>query len=164
MASSSTTMKVEYEFFYIFPLAPFLSNEQCQKCKICNKMIKYSLSTKGNLLNHLQTAHSQQLKEQQDAQLKAQSSNVSIDPYKGFLQAKPFARQEQLTRALVKNLIAEGPSISIVAQNWFRSFMSQALPKYKIPAKDTIISVINSQAIKSKDLLIKQIQESQCRP
>ena len=33
--------------------------------------------------------------------------------------------------------------------------MSQALSQYKIPAKDTIISFINSQAIKSKDLLIK---------
>ena len=49
---------INYNEFFIFPQPPPKLNKDClAKCNLCNKSFKYSLTTKGNLLHHLETSH-----------------------------------------------------------------------------------------------------------
>ena len=64
----STTIKmasnVDYTVFFSSPSPPPLNNKDCvARCKTCSKPYKYTLTTKGNLLKHLQTSHGQPLEQ-----------------------------------------------------------------------------------------------------
>ena len=56
--SDTTKVCVDYNEFFDLPDSRPQSNSKCRaRCKLCRKVYKYNLTTKGNLLKHLQTAH-----------------------------------------------------------------------------------------------------------
>lgn len=99
-------------------------------------------------MHHLQYFHQEQLRKY------CNKKSLKLDTLtteSGVLEIKPFSRQEQVTTAIVKNLISEGVlPISLVTQPWFREFMKQILPTYQPPSRDTVVSLIESFVEKSK--------------
>jgi hypothetical protein len=76
--STSTNCHLE---FFTFPVPNAVKKEDCvAKCKVCLKCYKYTLTTKGNLLKHLQTKHEEVIekhKEEQAERLRLRLQNTA---------------------------------------------------------------------------------------
>ena len=115
-------VSIDYpQFFYLPDVAPTTKEECRAKCKLCSKFYKYTLTTKGNLLKHMQTKHKQVLDKHKEEQL-TQSHQTTLSP-RGSLVRKQidFNKQENILTSAVKNLFgAGGLPIGIVEQSLFR--------------------------------------------
>ena len=104
--SSSESVSVVYEEFFVFPSQTVsLSTKHCiAKCKLCLKKYKYTLlTTKGNLLKHLQTLHSKALCEHKEERLRLLKSNQSSLITTGSLVKKQseFKNQDYILTSIV---------------------------------------------------------------
>ena len=56
-----------------------LTNKDCKaRCKICSRQYRYTLTSKGNLLKHLQTSHGQQLKQHKEERQSQQMTSGQL--------------------------------------------------------------------------------------
>ena len=104
------------------------------------------MNTKANLLHHLESTHEEILNQYMANKTKPQTSQLVIGKESGTLQLGPFGKQDQITESIVQNLISEGGmSISSINSEWFAKFCNIAIPQYRIPSRNKIISVINEK-------------------
>ena len=64
--ASATAINVDYCCFFSFPPRPSNNKDCVAKCKICSHSYKYTLTSKGNLLKHLQVSHGHDLDSHKD--------------------------------------------------------------------------------------------------
>ena len=58
----SDKVRVNYKEFFEHPETRPTTHFKClARCRLCRKVYKFTLTTKGNLLKHLQTAHTRNL-------------------------------------------------------------------------------------------------------
>ena len=61
-SDSTSKVCVKYNMLFILPeTRPTVSSKCLARCKLCQKTYKYTLTVKGNLLKHLETAHPKKL-------------------------------------------------------------------------------------------------------
>ena len=115
--SDTTKVCVDYKEFFDLPDCRPQSKSKCKaRCKLCRKVYKYNLTTKGNLLKHLQTAHKQNLKahKQKRAEELAKPglpSNQCVLNKDGSVKKvvkEPFRNQDKIVTSIVKNLCGKG--------------------------------------------------------
>ena len=75
-------IRVKYEEFFVLPNTKSGTSRPTQskcvaKCKLCHRLYKFTLSTKGNLLKHLQTAHPKNLEDHKIQRAKATTDELS---------------------------------------------------------------------------------------
>lgn len=163
--------KIDYTRYFSFPSPAPVDNNQClARCKLCKKEFKYGLTSKGNLHNHLFTSHKNEVNkpsefsESSGGSISSNSPNV-LESASGVIQLRPFARQQILSKSLVKDLLGEGGfPITIVEAAWFKRFMQIAQPAYSIPSKKTIEKLISTESAQCNDALIKAISKFAARP
>ena len=114
-SAANAAVNVDYHQFFTFPDVAPKKNEECKaKCKLCHKTkkpYKYTLTTKGNLLKHLQIKHKHALarhKEEQRQQLRLnESSQTTLSlSSSGTLVRKQieFRKQDAIVTSAVRNL------------------------------------------------------------
>ena len=60
---------VKYDTFFLLPdKRPTAPSKCIAKCKLCQKQYKYTLTSKGNLLKHLEIAHFKKLHDHKEEQ------------------------------------------------------------------------------------------------
>ena len=63
----SYKIRVDYQVFFELPKSKPGSQSKCvAKCKLCHRLYKFTFTTKGNLLKHLQTAHPKKLEDHKE--------------------------------------------------------------------------------------------------
>ena len=92
-------------FFFSLPSRPS-NNKDCKaKCKACSKVYKYTMTTKGNLLKHLQVAHSRELESYKQERLQEQSNGQLLLTEPGRKKwDRTFQNQDSIVTSLVRNL------------------------------------------------------------
>ena len=97
------------------------------------RRLSISLTSKDNLHHHLSVVHPEQLKKFLESK-QIPRDQATIESTAGNLMLRTYSRQEQVTKSLAQHLIAQGGlPVSVVEQNWFRSFLNEVLPNYQIP-------------------------------
>ena len=65
----SVKIRVDYKVFFELPEFKPTAKSNCSaRCKLCHGDYKYTLTTKGNLLNYLHTAHPKRLHDYKNEQ------------------------------------------------------------------------------------------------
>ena len=78
---SKACVSVKYSTFFELPdKRPTAPSKCIAKCKLCQKNYKYTLTSKGNLLKHLETAHNKKLLDHREEQRKKKTELLSSLP------------------------------------------------------------------------------------
>lgn len=160
---------ISYEEFFVLPsLKPTTSKECKAKCKLCNcQEYKYTLTSKGNLLKHLQNMHEaehQELsqrkrKEQEDRQTTLTQSSCSITT------SREFRSQDRILTSLVRNVIGSGGlPIQIAEQVWFRKFLYDIEPRFKPVSRVAIKRKLDCLYDEDRQQLAMEVSEINHRP
>ena len=132
--------------FFEIPSNPISNDHVWLNVKNCKRNCKYSMNTKANLLHHLKSTHKEILNQYIANKTKPQTSLLIIGKKSGTLQLRPFGKQDQITESIIQNFILEGGmSISCSNRKWFDKFCNIAIPQYRIPIGNKIISAKNEK-------------------
>ena len=165
MAAASSSLSVNYNEFFKFPHPPLQFNNDCiAECKLCNKTFKYSLTSKGNLHHHLSVVHPEKVKKFLESN-QIPRDQATIESTAGNLKLRTYNKQKQVTKSFAQHLIAQGGlPVSVVEQNWFRSFLNEVLPNYQIPSRETIWKTLEGLANQSTKILLEGLNKAGVRP
>ena len=104
------SVSVTYTDFFDLP-ARSGSSKDCQaKCKVCSHTSKHTLTTKGNLLKHLQTSHGSLLNEHEEKKQRSLESGQGTLTSDGQCsisrkESREFKNQDVILTSLVRNLV-----------------------------------------------------------
>ena len=133
MADTSGVVNVDYCHFFSFPPRPSSNRECIAKCKTCSKNYKYTLTTKGNLLKHLQVSHGRQLESyKQERRRSMNQGQISLTGGTfGRRKDKAFQKQDAILTSFARNVCGHGGlPIHTCEQTWFRDFMNDVEPRF----------------------------------
>ena len=139
MAVGNVTVKYE-EFFHFPAVKPTKSSDCIAKCKLCpsnSQTYKYNITTKGNLLKHLQSSHMQLLKEHKERekdlmQRHLDTSQTLLSLSSAGTGSSHFTKQDLMLTSIVRNVVgAGGMALQVVEQGWFRQFIHDVKPLFK---------------------------------
>ena len=119
------SVSVTYSDFFDLPTWSGSSKDCQAKCKVCSRTYKYTLTTKGNLLKHLQTSHGSLLNEHKEKKrhsLESGQSTLTSDGQCSISrrESKEFKNQDVILTSLVRSLVgAGGLAIQVAEEDWF---------------------------------------------
>ena len=176
-SSSARKLCVNYSVFFHLPdKRPSASSKCLARCKLCQKQYKYTLTSKGNLLKHLEATHLKQLNNHREQQRKKNLENArsSDDGQQCTLSSTgsvvtrprvPFKNQSKVLTSIVKNLCGRGGlPLNIVEQPWFRNFMKDVEPKFEHTSRMAVSSRLDELYKQEKKRLINELKESGVQP
>ena len=168
--SDTTKVCVNYKEFFDLPDSCPQSKSKCiARCKLCHKVYKYNLTTKGNLLKYLKTAHKQNLQAHKRKQAKELGkpglpSNQHVLNRDGSLEKivkEPFRNQDKILTSIVKNLCGKGGlPIATVEQEWFREFMKLVEPRFESVSRVAVNSKLEEIYAREMSKLLADIKAS----
>ena len=98
--------RVKYNLFFEF-LRRKEGQNPSAKCKLCHHTYKFTLTSKGNLLKHLQTTHPDKLRDHKEEQAKLISVTQQKFNKDGIFirrTKEPFRNQDKILTSIVRNL------------------------------------------------------------
>ena len=147
--------RVKYNLFFEFLRRK--GQNPSAKCKLCHHTYKFTLTSKGILLKHLQTTHPNKLRDHKEEQAKLISVTQQKFHKDGTFIARtkePFRNQDKIVTSIVRNLCGKGGlAISLVEQSWFRSFMQEVEPKFQPVSRVALNSKLDRIFEEKKGLL-----------
>lgn len=158
-----TKVRIKYAFFFEFkPVG--IHRHPSAKCKLCQKIYKFTKNSKGNLLKHLQTCHPINLRNHKEEQAKAILLSQQTFSNNGRFVARPkepFKNQDKIVTSIVRNLCGRGGlAISTVEKEWFRTFMNDVEPKFQPISRVAVSSMLDKQYEEEKQILLADIAKS----
>ena len=143
------TIRINYNDFFSLPEKPDTPSKCIGKCKYCSRPYKYTLTSKGNLLKHLQTSHPRELIQYKLDKAKLVSTQRTFMNDSSLRLARveqaQFKNQEKISIAIVKHLCGEGGlPISFVEKECFCSFMKVVEPRFQPISRAVVTSRLNS--------------------
>ena len=110
---------IDYQSYFELPKVKPTSQSKClARCRICRKVYKYTLDSKGNLLKHLRNVHPKQLDKHKDECAKQLSENCDKAVPSGQctfskdgrikVSREPFKNQDKIVTSIVKNFCGIG--------------------------------------------------------
>ena len=172
----SVKIRVDYNSFFELPDTKPTTQAQClARCKLCRRPYKFTLTTKGNLLKHLQNAHPKHLhdhKEERAKQLckpkvpKDQCTfNLDGTMTVAIKPKEPFKNQDKVLTSIVKHICGRGGlPISTVEQDWFRSFIKVVEPRFENVSRVAVTSKLDELYEEEKQQLLAQISCCDVKP
>ena len=163
------TIRINYNDFFSLPEKPNTPSKCIGKCKYCLRPYKYKLTSKGNLLKHLQTSHPRELSQYKLDKAKLVSTQRTFMNDGSLRLARveqaQFKNQEKISIAIVKHLCGEGGlSISFVEKECFCSFMKVVEPRFQPICRAVVTSSLNSIYEEEKKILLDDITKSITKP
>ena len=158
---------VVYTDFFVFPDVVKTKEDCSAKCKLCFKPYKYTLTTKGNLLKHLQTKHKPALDKHKEEQLRLNESHqITLSPCGSLVKKQTdFKKQEIILTSVVKNLCgAGGLAIGIVEQPWFRHFMKDVEPRFRPVSRNGIKRKLSDLYQQEYSALLNEVKVIALKP
>ncbi len=149
-----------------------LKSKCLARCRLCRKVYKFTLKTKGNLLKHLQTTHLKNLDDHRDERAKELTTKLPLDQCtlskNGSMRqtaVKPkreaFRNRDKIISSIVKNLCGRGGMpICTVEQDWFRDFMRIVEPKFENVSRVAVSSRLDEIYEEQKRKLLAEIKHS----
>ena len=155
--------RVKYNLFFEFLRCKEGQNPSA-KCKLCHRTYKFTLTSKGNLLKHLQTTHPNKLREHKEEQAKLTSANQQKFNKDGTFiprTKEPFRNQDKILTSIVRNLCGKGGlAISVVEQSWFRTFTQEVEPKFQLVSRVAVNLKLDKLFEEEKKSLLTDIAKS----
>uniref|UniRef100_A0A1X7VFF3 BED-type domain-containing protein n=1 Tax=Amphimedon queenslandica TaxID=400682 RepID=A0A1X7VFF3_AMPQE len=155
--------RVKYNLFLEFLRCKEGQNPSA-KCKLCHHTYKFTLTSKGNLLKHLQTTHPDKLRDHKEEQAKLISvTEQKFNKDGTFIPRtkEPFRNQDKILTSIVRNLCGKGGlAISVVEQSWFCSFMQEVEPKFQPVSRVALNSKLDRIFEEEKKGLLADIAKS----
>lgn len=163
---------IDYQSLFELPKVKPTSQSKClARCRICRKVYKYTLDSKGNLLKHLRNVHPKQLDKHKDEHAKQLSENCDKAVPSGQctfskdgrikVSREPFKNQDKIVTSIVKNFCGKGGlPLSIVEQDWFRNFMHLVEPKFQNVSRVSVSSRLEEIYKEEKRNMLDEISTS----
>ena len=165
--ATPSSRNIDYSFFFKLPTRPQMNKDCVAKCKTCLKDYKFTLTTKGNLLKHLQTSHSHLLRNhREERQRQLASSNQMLLTSDVQAKKKPeFKNQDKIATSVALNLCGRGGlALQMVEQPWFRSFMADVEPRFTPISRVSVKRKLNDLYTHDKELFLKEISALRPKP
>ncbi len=167
--AGNTSRSIDYSTFFNLPARPQMIKDCVAKCKACRKDYKFTLTTKGNLLKHLQTSHSHLLKShREERQRQLESCNHYQLLLTSDIQTKKradFKKQDKIATSVALNLCGRGGlAIQIVEQPWFRSFMADVEPRFTPISRVSVKRKLSDLYSQDREVFLKEISTLRPKP
>ena len=151
---------VDYNEFFVLAVPKPKSTKDCSaQCKLCGRPYKYTPTSKGNLLKHLQSGHRQEL----DAHYAEREKLVNAQDENVVSRANFTATDQDIVlTSIVTNLCGcGGLPIGIVEQTWFRQFMVDVEPRFSHVSRVAVQVKLDGLYQQYRDALLNEIS---CSP
>ncbi|XP_011404500.1 PREDICTED: zinc finger BED domain-containing protein RICESLEEPER 3-like [Amphimedon queenslandica] len=170
----AASVTVDYSLFFSLPARPTKNNECVATCKLCPKLCsktkgnnyKYTLTSKGNLLKHLQAAHNDRLESHKEERRKSISNGQAT--LTGEAQDRrrfKFYNQDPIVTSLALNLCGHGGlPIQICEQSWFRQFVRDIEPRFTPVSRVAVKRKIDELYKRERENLMSEIAAMSCKP
>ena len=169
-SDSMSKVCVMYNMFFILPeTRPIVSSKCLARCKLCQKTYKYTLTSKGNLLKHFETAHPKKLYDHKEEQRKRRTElpflpggqcTLNSDGSVKSRPKLPFKNQSKILTSVVKNLCGRGGlPLNVVEQDWFREFMRDVEPKFDHTSRVAVSTRLDALYEEEKRKLLVELDK-----
>ena len=157
---SNSVPTVDYDEFFVLAVPKPRSTKDCSaRCKLCGKTYKYTPTSKGNLLKHLQSGHRREL----DAHKSEREKLVNVQDEHVVSRANFTATDQDIVlTSIVTNLCGcGGLPIGVVEQEWLRQFMVDVEPRFNHVSRVAVQAKLDSLYQQHRDALLNEIS---CSP